>query len=96
MLEKNFSIKITACLSSLSFSFDELILEIKALFEKEGILGFLRVLIAMIDSFVVDHWIGRTDFNCCPSASLVRSGKRSKLMYTSLGQVDLEVDKAAM
>jgi hypothetical protein len=90
MLTKNFALNITACLSGLSFSFDELILETKTLFEKEGVLGFLRVLIAMIDSFVVDHWIGRTDLNCCPSSSLVRSGKRSKMMYTSLGQVDLE------
>lgn len=90
MLTKNFALNITACLSGLSFSFDELILETKSLFEKEGVLGFLRVLIAMIDSFVVEHWMGRTDLNCCASASLVRSGKRSKLMYTSLGQVELE------
>jgi len=90
MLIKKFSLNITACLSGLWFFFDELILETKILFEKEGVLGFLRVLIAMIDSFVVDQWIGRTDLNCCPSASLVRSGKRSKMLYTSLGQVDLE------
>jgi hypothetical protein len=90
MLEKNFALNITACLSGLSFSFDELILETKTLFETKGVLGFLRVLIAMIDSFVVDHWMGRTDLKCCALASLVRSGKRSKLMYTSLGQVELE------
>lgn len=44
----------------------------------------------MIDSFVVDQWIGRTDLNWCPSAPLVRFGKRSKMLYTFLGQVDLE------
>jgi hypothetical protein len=68
MLTKNFALNITACLSGLSFSFDELILETKSLFEKEGILRFLRVLIAVIDSFVADHWIGRTDLSCCTSA----------------------------
>jgi hypothetical protein len=90
MLNKNFALNITACLSGLSFSFDELILETKSLFEKEGVLGFLKVLIAMIDSFVISHWMGRIDLSCCSNPSLVKSGKRSKLMYTTLGQVELE------
>lgn len=96
MLTKNFALNITACLSGLSFSFDKLILGTKTLFEKEGVLGFLRVLIAVIDSFVVDHWMGRTDLNCCASASLLSSGKRSKLMYASLGQVELEWTDSAV
>lgn len=90
MLNKNFALNITACLSGLSFSFDELILETKSLFENEGIPGFLGVLIALVDSFVIAHWLGRSDLNCCLSPSLVRSGKRSKSIYTSLGQVELE------
>lgn len=90
MLNKNFALNISACLSGLSFSFDELILETKALFEREGVIGFLRILIAMVDSYVVSHWLDRTDLSCCGSALLVKSGKRSKLMYTSLGQVNLE------
>lgn len=90
MLNKNFALNITACLSGLSFSFDELILETKSLFENEGVLGFLKVLISMIDSFVISHWMGRTDLSCCSTPSLVKSGKRSKLIYTTLGQVKLQ------
>ncbi len=40
MISKNISLNITACLSGLEFSFDELILETKNLFETEGVPGF--------------------------------------------------------
>ncbi len=36
MITKNFALNITTCISGLSFSFDELIIETQALFEKEG------------------------------------------------------------
>ncbi len=40
MITKNIALNIKTCLSGLSFSFDELILETKTLFENEGIPGF--------------------------------------------------------
>ena len=52
MISKNISLNITACLSGLAFSFDELILETKNLFEREGVPGFLKVLISFTDQIV--------------------------------------------
>ncbi len=52
MIIKNISLNIKTCLSGLSFSFDELILETKNLFETEGIPGFLKVIISFIDNMV--------------------------------------------
>lgn len=71
MLYENFALNISACLSGLSFPFDELILETKNLFKKEGVLGFLKVLISMVDTFVVSQWMDRTDLNCCLSPTKV-------------------------
>ena len=52
MIIKNIALNIKSCLSGLSFSFDELILETKTLFENEGIPGFLKLLISLIDNIV--------------------------------------------
>ena len=56
MLEKNFALNLSTSLSGNPFSFDELIQETKALFEREGVPGFIRVLLAFIDDFVITHW----------------------------------------
>lgn len=93
MLNQNFALNISTCLTGSAFSFDELILETKNLFEREGILGFLKVLVALIDSMVVEHWIAKEDLKCCDSPSLVRSGKRGKRIYTSLGRFKLECSR---
>ncbi|OFZ35830.1 MAG: hypothetical protein A2504_16555 [Bdellovibrionales bacterium RIFOXYD12_FULL_39_22] len=56
MISKNIALNITACLSGLSFSFDELINETADLFEREGIPGFLKVLIAFTNEMVVENY----------------------------------------
>ena len=67
MLEKNFALNLTASLSGKSFSFDELIVESKSLFEREGIPGFIRVLLAFIDDFVITYWYHQYRKNCYES-----------------------------
>ena len=90
MIIKNIALNIKTCLSGLSFSFDELILETKTLFENEGIPGFLKLLISFIDNMVVEHWKASDEAKCCCSPHLNRSGKRSKTIITSLGNISFE------
>ena len=90
MITKNIALNITACLSGLEFSFDELILETAELFEREGIPGFLKVLIAFTNDMVVEKWKSGGGTDCCSSPCLIRNGKRNKNIYTSLGNIDFE------
>ncbi len=53
MINKNTALNIKTCLSGLSFSFDELALETKTLFESEDISRFLKLLISFLDNTVV-------------------------------------------
>jgi hypothetical protein len=90
MLNKNFALNLSASLSGSAFSFDELILETKSLFENEGVPGFLRVLLGLIDVYVVDQWFIEHGPKCCKIPCFVRSGKKSKMLFTSIGKVDFE------
>ncbi len=90
MITKNIALNIKTCLSGLSFSFDELILETKTLFENEGTPGFLKLLISLIDNIVVEHWKASDEAKCCSSPHLNRSGTRSKTIITSLGNINFE------
>ena len=100
ILSKNIALNISACLSGLPFSFDELVLETEDLFEKHGIPGFLKVLISFTDAMVVDQWKNLDDDClrkrgnkrefCCKDQHLNRNGSRTKKIYTSLGNIDIE------
>lgn len=90
MISKNFVLNIQYCLSGNPFTLDELIFETQNLFEEEGIPGFLKVLIGLIDNMVVEVKKEAPGVDCCNSPALVRNGKRSKVLYTSLGNLDLE------
>lgn len=90
MISKNFALNLQTCLTGNSFSLDELILETQNLFETEGIPGFLRVLIALIDNMVVNSVKNSLQIDCCDFPKLIRNGKRSKKLYTGLGNLDFE------
>ena len=67
MISKDFALNIKTCLSGSSFSFDELITETQNLFEDEGIPGFLKVLVALIDTIVVETNRNSPGSKCCES-----------------------------
>ena len=90
MISKNFALNISTCLTGNSFSFDELILETRNLFKNEGLPGFLKALISFINEMVVNHWKNGNMASCCLKPHLNRNGKRSKIIYTSLGNLDFE------
>jgi len=90
MLEKNFALNLSTSLSGNPFSFDELIQETKSLFEREGVPGFIRVLLAFIDDFVITHWYHQHGKHCCESPRFRRSGNKSKNILTTIGRVCFE------
>ncbi len=90
MLEKNFALNITASLSGNPFSFDELIKESKDLFEREGVPGFIRVLLVFIDQFVITHWYHRHGKECCSNPNLRRAGRKSKNILSTIGTIAFE------
>lgn len=89
MLTQDFALKIQACLSGSPFSLDELVLEAKALFDREGVPGFLQVIIDMVDQAVASKAIREKSFKCCESPHPNRAGKRSKRFLTSEGELIL-------
>lgn len=90
MLNKNFALNLSASLSENPFSFDELIHETKALFEREGVPGFIKVLLAFIDEFVITHWYKQHGKHCCESPQFRRAGRRDKNIMTTLGRICFE------
>lgn len=90
MISKNFALNIQTCLSGNSFSIDELISETQILFEQEGIPGFLKVLVSLIDAMVVESSKCHANAKCCELPNLIRNGKRSKNLYTGLGNFEFE------
>jgi hypothetical protein len=90
MLEKNFVLNLEARLSGNPFSFDELILESNPLFEREGVPGFIRVLLAFIDEFVIAHWYAQHGKHCCESPKFRRAGSKSKNIMTTIGRICFE------
>lgn len=90
MISKNISLNLKACLSGEAFSFDELIIETKNLFEQQGIPGFLRLLISFTNKMVISDAKASESTSCCENPYLIRNGNRSKNIYTSLGNIDFE------
>jgi hypothetical protein len=90
MISKDFALNIQTCLTGDPFSLDELILETQNLFEREGVPGFLRVLIALIDNMVIESIRNSNKAHCCDSPQLIRNGKRSKKLYTGIGNLGFE------
>lgn len=81
MLKKEFRLSIFSSLSKSGFSMDELLLETKRLFDTEGIVGFLRVLLEMMDQIVV----GLCNNDCCKKFKAELNRKELKQIHTSCG-----------
>lgn len=90
MISKNFALNISSCLSGKPFTLDELIMETKLLFDREGIPGFLRLLLSFIDNIVLEDSRVNPMKNCCSSPKLNKNGKRSKKIYSTIGNLNFE------
>ena len=70
-----------------NFSFSQLILEVKRLFDCEGIPGFVKMMVILVEGLLIKSQV--TECPRCSSDKLQMHGKCGKKMKTSIGCVDL-------
>jgi hypothetical protein len=75
-----------------TFSLDELVFKTKELFETEGMVGFLRYFLILLDQLVYLPWLGkvsRKDGGCCSNPYFVVSQREEKPVFTSVGKLKI-------
>ena len=88
MIEQILSLKVGASLSENEFTLDELLLASKELFEREGIPGFLQVLLRLLDDMVYKKVLGVGRHDCCKKSHLVVTRREEKkTVRTGVGTV---------
>ncbi len=92
MVKQNFSLKMGINLPKDGFSLDELVIETKRVFETEGMVGFLRVVMILLDHLIYPSLLGKWDKDvgfakCCDHAHYVVSQSESKNIFTSVGKL---------
>jgi hypothetical protein len=90
-MTQKFALNLLVKLPEDGFSLDELVIESKRLFETEGIVGFLRVLLSLYDQLIYLPWLGKCDKNvgCCKSPHFVVSQTEEKSVATGVGHLRL-------
>jgi len=84
------SLQIGSEISLKDFSFSQLIFSVKEMFTSDGIPGFLRVLVMLIELLVIKSGIS------CPRCSCDKyhvHSKRERKLRTSIGKVSLDVTR---
>lgn len=74
------------------FSLDELVIEVRRMFEEEGMAGLISIIAMLLDLVVVPPLLGRwekADANCCGLAHYVVHQRESKSLRTSAGLLNL-------
>ncbi len=74
---------------SKGFSLDELVFESKKLFDEEGIPGFLRMILLMVDQVLVGHYKGRSSGSCCDDPIYRINRREEKSIHTSCGKLQV-------
>ena len=93
-MKQKFKLSLSACLPlNEGFSFDELVIETKRMFEEEGIAGFLKLVGSLLDMIVypplLGAWEKSAPHRCCANPHYVVGQKENKRLQTSVGCVDL-------
>lgn len=81
MNKNEFRLSILSSLPKDGFSMDELIMETKKLFDEEGMVGFLRVLLELLDALECR----KTDGRCCNDNKFEVNRRELKQMHTTVG-----------
>ncbi len=71
------------------FSLDELVFESKKLFAEEGIPGFLRMILLLVDQVMVTRYKGRVSGPCCNEAKYRVNRREEKYLHTSCGRLKI-------
>lgn len=89
-LTNSFSLNIGSEINLKDFSFSQLIIAVKKMFDTEGIPGFIKVLITLIESLVIKSGVE------CPYCSGVKCYKHAtsqRKIKTSIGEVNLTLSR---
>ncbi len=87
-MKQKFNLKLSSDLPEDGFSLDELVIETKKMFETEGMVGFLRVLLHLLDLLIHAPMIGVHESNiCCQHPHLVTAQNEGKKIMTSVGRL---------
>lgn len=85
-----------SCLAELplkeGFSLDELVIEVRRMFESEGMAGLVNVIVQLLDLIVHPPLLGKWDKaegNCCDHTHYVVHSQESKQVRTSVGKLSL-------
>lgn len=74
------------------FSLDELVIEVRRMFETEGMSGLVNVIVQLLDLIIHPSLLGgweKRDGNCCDKAHYVIHQKESKGIRTSIGNLTI-------
>lgn len=74
------------------FSLDELVIEVRRMFEEDGMVGLINIIIMLLDLVVVPPLLGKWDRakdNCCDCAHSVTHQRESKRVRSSAGRLTL-------
>ena len=84
------SLHIGSEISLKDFSFSQLIFAVKALFDNEGVPGFVKVLVILIEQMLI-----RSGLECpfCQSNELHKHSERDRRLKTSIGEVILKLSR---
>lgn len=92
-MEKSIALKVTALLSEKGFSLDELVLKTKELFDREGMAGFVGLLLELVDAHLCTTLIHKTSVwqraPCCERAAYELDRRVSRRLRTSIGTIHL-------
>ncbi len=88
-MKQKFNLKLSAELPDTGFSLDELVIETKKMFETEGMVGFLKPLLILLDYLIYPQLLGANKNKgcCCKYCHYVISQKEVKRVMTSCGEL---------
>jgi hypothetical protein len=84
------SLHIGSEISLKDFSFSQLIIEVKRLFDTEGIPGFIKILVILIEKMLIKNGI---QCPSCSSEKLHFHSKSDRKLKTSIGEVSLSLSR---
>jgi hypothetical protein len=89
-LQQKFSLKMGINLPDVGFSLDELVIEAKRVFETEGIVGFLRVILILLDQIIYHAALGNgSGLSCCDKPNYHVNKREDKSVRTSVGLLQM-------
>jgi len=92
-MEKSITLKVSALLSESGFSLDELVIKTKELFDREGMAGFVALLLELIDAYLCTTLVHKTGTwrpgPCCDHPAYELDQRVDRRLRTSVGTVHL-------